>query len=453
MFGCDDFEGKSTLIGTLKSGMLDNGRGQARLMIAKHQHEIKSGRTSSVTTHMIGYKENGKPVKPIVSGKQSTAVSSTATVPKIQLRSDKEIAAEANNVVSLVDLAGHEKYLKTTISGISSKMVDYALVLVNANHGPNHMTRHHIGLAVSFGIPIVIVLTKIDNCPQHVLKSSKEETANIIRSSAVQKKPWPIRNVNDVNIVTDKLHAIVPILEVSSVNGEGIEVIHTLLSTLPKRRRHQSKMGRSLEILIDGTMNVTGVGTIVSGFVNAGKVYTNETVWVGPLNDGSYMKTAIKSAQISGVPVTKVVSGNIVGLALALSRDQKRLLRTGMVILDAPSPATRIFQAEMIMIKGSGVDGTTIKEGYETMVHILHLKQHVRVENIELLDSTNSADDVVVVRPGNRAKITFRFLKRQEFIRNGMRILFRDGHVRGVGIITATLKEKDDEIVTMMKSL
>jgi elongation factor 1-alpha len=113
------------------------------------------------------------------------------------------------------------------------------------------------------------------------------------------------------------------------------------------------------------------------------------------------------------------------------------------------------------MIKGSGVDGTTVKVGYETMAHILHLKQHVMVENIELLDDASmgncslDAGGEVVVRPGNRAKITFRFLKRQEFIRPGMRMLFRDGHVRGVGIITRTRNEieNDNDIVNLMQRL
>ncbi len=63
------------------------------------------------------------------------------------------------------------------------------------------------------------------------------------------------------------------------------------------------------------------------------------------------------------------------------------------------------------------------------------------------------AGDEIVVHPGNRAKITFRFMRRKQFIRPGMRMLFRDGHVCGVGVIAATLEEKEDEVVTMMKRI
>jgi len=202
--------------------------------------------------------------------------------------------------------------------------------------------------------------------------------------------------------------------------------------------------------------NITGVGLVVGGFVNAGKAGVGDTVFVGPLNDGSYLKTAIKSAQISRTSVKSVISGNVAGLSLALSKDQRKMIRKGMAVLETPIPATRTFEAEMVVIKGSGVDGTTIKVGYNTMAHILHIKQNVKVEKIELIDDSQTmldSEDEIVVRPGNRAKITFRFMKRKEFIRPGMRMLFRDGHVRGVGVISATVEEREDDVVAMMKSM
>jgi 2-methylaconitate cis-trans-isomerase PrpF len=39
--------GKSTLIGTLTTSSLDDGRGKSRTSIMKHRHEIESGRTST----------------------------------------------------------------------------------------------------------------------------------------------------------------------------------------------------------------------------------------------------------------------------------------------------------------------------------------------------------------------------------------------------------------------
>ena len=42
--------GKSTFIGVITTGKLDDGDGSARLTIARHQHEIDSKKTSSIST-------------------------------------------------------------------------------------------------------------------------------------------------------------------------------------------------------------------------------------------------------------------------------------------------------------------------------------------------------------------------------------------------------------------
>ena len=41
--------GKTTIISVLSNNGLDNGRGLARKMILKHNHEQESGRTSCIT--------------------------------------------------------------------------------------------------------------------------------------------------------------------------------------------------------------------------------------------------------------------------------------------------------------------------------------------------------------------------------------------------------------------
>lgn len=47
--------GKSTLLGVLTQGNLDNGRGRARLNMFRHLHEIQSGRTSSISHEILGF--------------------------------------------------------------------------------------------------------------------------------------------------------------------------------------------------------------------------------------------------------------------------------------------------------------------------------------------------------------------------------------------------------------
>jgi len=419
--------GKSSLIGTLKSGHLDDGDGSARSKIMIHKHEIDSGRTSTISSHLLGFDHE---MNPLVASNPGAKI-------------DASIAAKAATLVTLVDLAGHEKYLKTTIHGMSSGMIDYALVLVNSRQPPTHMTHHHINLAIACSIPTVIVMTKTDGCPDNAFKATKEDIFKILRSPNMRKKPFQVKNSSDINIVKDKLHAITPIIPVSCVTGEGLDLLNKFLCLIPKRRRHQQKIGRKFEYLVEDVFQITGIGTVVSGFVNAGRARVGQKVFVGPIN-GSFIETHIKSAEIARTHVDCIVSGNNACLALALNKIDRKMIRKGMVVLEHPVETSSVFEADMLILKGSGVDGTTIRQDYETMVHILHMKQCAKIIKVQILESTSkgysinehfSSEDAVV-RPGSKARITFQFLQREVFMRKGMRVLFRDGHVRGCGLIT-----------------
>ncbi len=52
--------GKSTLLGILTDGEMDNGRGRARLNLFRHLHEVQSGRTSSLSSELIGFDSTGR---------------------------------------------------------------------------------------------------------------------------------------------------------------------------------------------------------------------------------------------------------------------------------------------------------------------------------------------------------------------------------------------------------
>jgi len=431
--------GKSTLIGTLTSSTLDDGRGRSRTTIMKHRHEIESGRTSTASSHLLGFRHNGDPI----------AGRDTIRGGPNKRKSEDEVARESYKIVTLLDLAGHEKYLKTTIHGVSSGMSDYSLILVNARHPPTHMTQHHLNLCCSFGIPTIIVFTKIDNCPEHAMKSSKEELVKLLRAPDVGRKPFVIKKEADITTCMDKLHTLAPMMDVSCVTGEGLNLLRKLLFSLPKRRRHELKANRSFEFLVEDLFNVPGVGSVLSGFVNAGEltVGSNAHIHVGPLDDGSFIKCVAKSAQIARINTTHITSGQSACIALALKKEERSKLRRGMVVLQENPSATKEFEAEICVLKG---EGTTIRKSYQAYVHILNVRQTAFAKSIEIVNHNantglppshlhrahNDDEDGIVLRPGSRAKVHFEFAQRPEYIRPGMRMLFRDGRVRGVGIIT-----------------
>ena len=129
--------GKSTLISVLSNFVIDDGNGSARKLVLSHLHEKNSGRTSSISLHTLGYK-NSNPVIP-VKGKKCEYINQN---------SDK--------LISLVDLCGHEKYLKTTTLGLTGYIPDYVILIIGANMGFQRITKEHLDIA--FGLKVLIIV-------------------------------------------------------------------------------------------------------------------------------------------------------------------------------------------------------------------------------------------------------------------------------------------------------
>jgi GTPase len=121
--------GKSTLLGVLTRGEVDNGRGKARRCLLNHRHELASGQTSSVSHEVLGFTEDGRVL---------TSASDTATW--------AGICEQSARVVTLIDLAGQEKYLHTTVRGLTSRNPDLACLVIGARAGVTRMTEYALAL-------------------------------------------------------------------------------------------------------------------------------------------------------------------------------------------------------------------------------------------------------------------------------------------------------------------
>lgn len=88
-----------------------------------------------------------------------------------------------------MDLCGHEKYLKTTINGLTGLAPDFNCVVIGANMGLSKMTREHIGLCLFLKIPFFVILTKVDLAPQNKIEETLGEIKKILRSKLLNRYP------------------------------------------------------------------------------------------------------------------------------------------------------------------------------------------------------------------------------------------------------------------------
>lgn len=95
----------------------------------------------------------------------------------------------STKVVSIVDLCGHEKYLKTTINGLTGLSPDFGCVIVGANAGVQKMTREHIALCLFLRIPFMVIITKVDFAPKEKYEETLTEIKKLMKHKMLSKQP------------------------------------------------------------------------------------------------------------------------------------------------------------------------------------------------------------------------------------------------------------------------
>lgn len=425
--------GKSTLVGVLTKGSLDDGRGKARAKVFNFAHEAGNGRTSSVAQEIMGFKHSGQQVM-IDRLSVSTAASRNTMW--------QQIVQQSRQLVTFIDLCGHEKYLKTTIFGLVGLCPDYAMIVVNANAGFQRMSREHLGIALSLGIPLFFVVTKVDVAPANVFEENVEQLRKIAKSKAVQKNPMMMQTENDVTrAIQDILKgSVCPIFTISNVTGDGLPLLRSFIQRLPSRLYESGlfkQPSAPVEFHIDDVFNVNGVGLVVGGLLRAGQIRPNQQLLLGPDKTGQFRPIMVKTLHYKRVPTDMVESGQHSALAIRslVKKEQlrKSMFRKGMVLVDQSlqPKATFEFKAEVVILHHA----TTIRERYQAMIHCGIIRQCACVKHMSC----------ELLRTGDKAIVTFRFCFHGEYLMLGETILFREGRTKGLGKIVEIIDQSSLE--------
>ena len=409
--------GKSTLLGVLTHGELDNGRGLARQKLFRHKHEAETGRTSSVGNDILGFDSVGNVVNKPEHGSLDWV----------------KICEKSSKVITFIDLAGHERYLKTTVFGMTGHAPDFGMLMVGANAGIVGMTKEHLGLALALSVPVFVVVTKIDMCPLNILQENLRLLIRILKSPGCRKVPVTVKTPDDVvvsatNFVSQRL---CPIFQVSNVNGENLHLLKMFLNLLTARMT--SHDDEPAEFQIDDTYSVPGVGTAVSGTTLKGVIKLNDILLLGPDPLGRFIPIAVKSIHRKRMPVREVRGGQTA--SFALKKIKRSQIRKGMVMVaPALNPlASWEFEGEILVLHHP----TTISSCYQAMVHCGSIRQTAAIISM-------SQD---CLRTGDKALVRFRFIKHPEYIKPGQRMVFREGRTKAVGNVLKLIPNSNTMIM------
>lgn len=415
--------GKSTLIGVLTSGDLDDGKGRARAPLLKHPQELEGGQTTDLHVTFLGFNEKNQA---ILSRKPS------------DIEEISRVLEQSKRLVIFYDAPGHSIYAKTMIRSILGADAQFALVLIPASDEYelivneeirsnltklDDITREHLVLLASQRIPFMIAISRTDLSSTDQLNKVVQVTRDTLKSMG--RVPLSIKNGADLDIACREIsrNILVPIFEVSALTGEGIDELRKALSVLPSMISDEVLLKPALAYIDKIYRGIRGTNIVVTGSVKQGIFKPGQKVKVGPDDQGRFLEGRIATVEVFKSRVERVKAGDSYGF------DVKRVdaiaIRRGQVIsdVDASLKPSRVFEADIIVTKHP----TRIAEGYSPVLQCNTIHQTVVFEKIY---------DRKYLVVGDAGRVRLKFTRQPEYLIVGDRIVTREASTRTIGAIT-----------------
>ena len=212
--------------------------------------------------------------------------------------------AYLNQSITIIDVPGHEKFIRNMAAGASS--IHYGLIVVAADDGVMPQTIEHLDILTLLGVNKGwVAITKID------IVNDKDwiDLIELDIQENLLKRGFQPLSINRINNIT----------------GDGIESLKSnmLDTTSDKKNEYSSKYFR---MNVDRVFSKTGFGTVVTGTVLNGMATVGDDIAIYP----EEVKTKIRGLQSHGGNIKEIIAGD--RAAINLSNIKPNVLNRGSVV-------------------------------------------------------------------------------------------------------------------------
>ncbi len=194
-----------------------------------------------------------------------------------------------SGAVDFVDVPGHERFVRTMVSGATG--IQAVLLAVAANEGVMPQTIEHLDIAHLLGIRRgIVALTQCD----------RVDPAARIEAIA-----------NVKHFLSKTFLADAPLIETSSLTGEGLDALRAELDALLRTEPPIQDEGHAY-LPIDRVFTMPGAGTIVTGTLRRGALAEGDDLELYPRG----ARVAVRQVQMHGAQVPRALPGGRVAVNL-----------------------------------------------------------------------------------------------------------------------------------------
>ncbi|QKO21150.1 selenocysteine-specific translation elongation factor [Rhodoferax sp. BAB1] len=159
-------------------------------------------------------------------------------------------------VISFIDVPGHEKLVRTMVAGASG--VDYALLLIAADDGVMPQTVEHAAILGLLGITQgAVLITKIDRATPQQIEERKTQARTLLAAHGLDGYE---------------------VLAVSAHRGDGLAELKEHLNATACQLQGRAVEGHGLRMGLDRVFTLDGIGTVVAGSIAAGQVSVGDSL-------------------------------------------------------------------------------------------------------------------------------------------------------------------------------
>jgi selenocysteine-specific elongation factor len=194
------------------------------------------------------------------------------------------LALPSGRALSLVDVPGHERFVRTMVAGATG--IDLYLMTVAADDGVMPQTREHAAVLAALGVGRgIVAVTKADLAD-------------------------PARAADQARELLPEAAAVVP---VSARTGEGLDALRAALDALAATVPGRGGATGVLRLHVDRAFTIRGAGTVVTGTLWSGVATPGDEVVILP--EGR--RARVRGVQVHDAPVERAAAGQRVALNLA----------------------------------------------------------------------------------------------------------------------------------------
>lgn len=293
------------------------------------------------------------------------------------------IDLENGERVGIVDVPGHEKFIKNMLAGAAG--IDLALLVIDVNEGIMPQTKEHVAVLSLLGVDdFIIVLTKVASVDADLKELVYEDIREQFKGSKLENSP---------------------IVETDAVAGIGIDELKALIQDRVDhiQRKAEDLPGR---LNVDRAFSVKGFGTVVTGTLIDGAIEVGDEMTIYPAG----IPTRIRTIQIHEQDQKIAHAGN--RTALNLTKVDLDQVGRGDVLSAAPLEASYMIDAKV----------RCLKEASQPME--LWDRVHVHIGTREVIGRLVPIG-VERIMPGEEAFIQLR-LEEQIAVKKGDRFILRN---------------------------